>query len=719
MSIVRYYPQALIRSKKEGKTIAQNGSAQLVVLTGQRAQMILELDAQSGPTWRHFGPPISEPISLLPLRETLNEATYSLERPALASLFPLFGNGWHGQAALKVHRSGQDWCLAPKAWTLCSASQDEAHFRLQDDVAAITVDVRIRLCRHSDVFTLQSQITNSGSSSLSVMSLMSGACPLPPEANRVTSLTGHHTSEFSEDTTTLSRARWVRENDRGVTSHACPPVATVSSPQTLRQSGPVWSAQLAWSGNSLQVIDPSTQGERLWLCGAAYAPGEINLDAAEQLSSPEWLITFSPGGFDGAAQNFHTKLRDRAPSSHGSRGPRLVHLNTWEALYFDHDESDLKNLASVAAALGVERFVLDDGWFEGRNNDHTSLGDWIADPLKYPSGLGPLAEHVTGLGMSFGLWVEPEMVSPDSDLYRQHPEWALQIKGQKPATARHQLVIDLTRDEAFAYVLETLDQLLTDLPLDYLKWDHNRALTQAGNSQGRAAYTAQTEAYYRLLAKLRGAYPNIEIESCAAGGGRIDSGILRFADRVWVSDNLDALSRLSMQKAFLQYFPPEVMGSHVGAAPAHATGRQQSMAFRIAAAMTGHFGLELDPRRLNEVDRQSLSEGIGLYKAHRQTLHSGRVWRGDGGDGLVWQAHQTDEATLVFVYRTQPPLEAVSRRLRLPFMNAVKSVTITPILGQDLRPLNHASLNGDHIAELGLNLPKLKAEEALAFALVT
>jgi alpha-galactosidase len=266
------------------------------------------------------------------------------------------------------------------------------------------------------------------------------------------------------------------------------------------------------------------------------------------------------------------------------------------------------------------------------------------------------------------------MVNPDSDLYRQHPEWALQIAGRSMITARNQLVLNIALPEVSEYLFAKLDALLLSLPIRYLKWDHNRDLTSAAlaGGAGAAGYRAQVLAVYQLLGRLRAAHPALEIESCSGGGGRIDFAILRHTHRVWGSDCIDALSRLDIQRGFGQFFPPEILGSHIGTAPAHTTGRSQSLAFRAAVAMTGHLGVELDVRHLDAAASQQLGTWIGRYKAWRTQLHQGRVWRGIGADGLVWQAHGDHSAQdlLLFVYRCAPSTHRYTPALRLPMVDA-------------------------------------------------
>jgi alpha-galactosidase len=383
----------------------------------------------------------------------------------------------------------------------------------------------------------------------------------------------------------------------------------------------------------------------------------------------------------------------------GKMRPRPVHLNTWEGFYFDHDEAALKDLADAAAKDGIERFVLDDGWFHRRDDDTSSLGDWWPDDVKYPRGLGPLAEHVSGLGMEFGLWVEPEMVNPDSDLHRAHPDWALQVAGRPLITARNQLVLDMGRAEVRDYLYERLACLLGELPIGYLKWDHNRDLTAAGE---RPSFRRQVLGAYDLLARLRRDFPGVEIEACAGGGGRIDAGIARYTHRFWTSDNIDAVSRVAIQRGYLQFFPPELMGSHVGAAPAHATGRIQTMRFRNHVALPGHFGVELDLRKLGDRDLERLGEGIARYKALRDRLHTGQVWQGEGADGLLWQAHGSAEALVLMVTRIDPQTQRHAPGLRLPMLDPARRYRI-----------DETEYAGAWLVQHGLALPPLRGEDGL------
>ncbi len=661
--------------------------------------LLLERVEDSAPLWRYFGSRLAEGAGPSgALRDDRALPSFHPDSQAMLSLVPTHGSGWFGPAAVRAHRSGRDWV---QQWTACAEVWDGETLTLYltDDVSGVAVEQRVRLDPGTGVLTLLARLTNTGAGVLTVDWLAAGTVPLPPHATSVTSWHGRHNVEFQEETAPLTRSIWSRENRRGLTSHEDWPAALVQTEEG------VIGAHLAWSGNHRQSIEPLDDGRFAWQSGAYLSPGEVILAEGESYTTPEWLVAFGTDR-NAMSQSFHADMRARVQWPGGAMKPGPVHINSWEGFYFDHDEAALMALADSAAALGVERFVLDDGWFKGRDDDTSSLGDWVVDARKYPRGLSPLAEHVRALGMEFGLWVEPEMVNPDSDLYRAHPDWVLGQAGRQDVTARNQLVLDLTREDVRDYLFARLSELLDTLPIGYLKWDHNRVLTHAGE---RAAFSAQVDGAYTLFARLRATYPAVEIEACAGGGGRIDAGILRYTHRFWTSDCIDAVSRVAMQRAFLTFFPPEVMGSHVGASPAHSTGRMQSMDFRAAVALPGHFGLEFDTRTLSPEDAKSLTQWTALYKDLRGELHGRPVWQGAEKDGLLWQAFGDAESLLLFVTRLAFPTLAHPVPIRLPMLNEgdyqVEAVWPRP---NDM--VETRTENGDWLARHGLILPPQKAE---------
>ena len=537
-----------------------------LALHGTHSSVVLELPPREAPIWRYWGPRLPQGIAPGPaLRETRPLPSFSLEFDQPLTVAPTFGVGWFGQSALLAHRDGQDFA---QAFTDCEIEWVEpgraVTLHLHDAVAHLRLDLSLRLDPDSDVLTVRSVLHNLGDAPLDVAWLAAGTLPLPARCTQVRSWAGQHVHEFLEQNDVLSRSLWRRESRRGRTSHDCFPGAVVLTPGATEREGLVFGAHLAWSGNHQQTIEWLHDGQFQWQMGEWLAPGEGRLAPGAALHTPELVASCSPSGTDGLAANFHAELRSRLRWPGGAMRPRPVHLNTWEGFYFDVYPDPVKALATAAAAVGVERFVLDDGWFHGRHHDRAALGDWWPDEHKFPLGLGELVQHVNALGMEFGLWFEPEMVNPDSDLCSAHPDWALQLAGRPLLTARNQWVLDISRPEVGQYLFDKMDVLLRELPIRYIKWDHNRDLTTAGLGDGRAGYRAQVQAVYALLARLRAAHPEVEIESCSGGGGRIDFGILRHTHRVWTSDCIDALSRVDIQRGFLQFFPPEIMGGPCG-----------------------------------------------------------------------------------------------------------------------------------------------------------
>ncbi len=712
-------------------THAPESTTEFLVLNGRNTSVVLETRPTEAPLWRYWGTKLpADCLPIAPLRDgrAIPPSTMEFDQPLTVA--PCFGVGWYGQSALLAHRAGRQFA---QNFTDCRVEWVRAGqalvLHLNDPVAQLSLAVHLELDEH-DVLRMHSRLVNDGTDTLDVLWLAAGTLPLPGMADQVRSYVGQWANEFQLQTEALSRSLWLRENRRGRTSHDTFPGAVVTLPGATAHAGTVYGAHLAWSGNHRQCIEWLHDGQFQWQMGEWLAPGEVRLAPGEALVSPVMFASCSNAGLNGLAANFHAAVRGLLPWPGGVMRPRPVHLNTWEAVYFDHRFDELKALADAAAAVGVERFVLDDGWFHGRHHDRAALGDWWPDEGKYPEGLLPLAQHVLERGMEFGLWVEPEMVNPDSELFRAHPGWALQLDGRPLLTMRNQLVLDVARPEVSDYLFSRLDAILRSVPISYLKWDMNRDLTTAGDAQGRAVYRSFVRAFYALLERVRAAHPAVEIESCASGGARIDFGVLAHTHRVWTSDCNDAVSRVAIQRGALQFFPPEILGAHIGPAPAHTTGRSQSLNFRAGVALPGHLGIETDVRHLDAEQRAALKQWIALYKELRERLHHGRVWCGEAGDGVVWQLHADAEVeeAIVFVYRLTPTSHRYTPPLRLPMLNGalryrIQRLDPTPP-DWTSSPLNDALLgaadvqgHGTWLAEAGLPLPRMSAESALIYRL--
>ncbi len=461
--------------------------------------------------------------------------------------------------------------------------------------------------------------------------------------------------------------------------------------------------------------------------GELLLPGEIVLAEGESYATPWVYLAASRAGLDELSAQFHGYLR--AQPAH-PRTPRPVNLNVWEAVYFQHDLGTLTALADAAASLGVERYVLDDGWFRGRRDDRAGLGDWEVDEDVWPGGLHRLIDHVRARGLQFGLWIEPEMVNPDSGLYRAHPDWILSTGHRRPPLQRHQLVLDLTRAPVRDYLRDRISALLSQYEISYIKWDCNRDIIDAGSGTvlGAPAAHAQARAVYELLDELRARHPQVEWESCAAGGGRIDLAILERVQRVWTSDMTDALARQPIQRWTGQLVPPEYLGAHVSAAFSHQTGRYMPMSLRGGTALFGHFGIEADVTQIPPEDLAELAEWIRLYKQHRALIHSGRMVRLDTPDDTAWMygvVAADRSAALMSYAQLDEPGNDQPATLRVPGLDPERQYRITdvtpgprrprrPLLGEPRR--GGFEVSGAALAEIGLAIvPQRTLTPLIAF----
>ncbi|MBF0785702.1 alpha-galactosidase [Muribacter muris] len=577
------------------------------------------------------------------------------------------GRGYFESSSIEGHRNGQDW--AP-VFNHCEISQQShrLQLRLVDELAGLEFSSEFELDEQTGVLKTRNRLRNLKAETFTVNRL-AVTMPLPEYADEVCNFYGRWVREFQLNRHTLKHGGFIQENRVGRTSHEYPPNIMIGEQGFKEQSGQVWGFHLAWSGNHRIRADIDIRGRRTVQLEALYFPGEIQLAQHDEIATPWVYTTFSNQGLNAMSWQFHHYVR-----AHLVRFPRQktrpVHLNIWEGVYFDHNPDHIIAMATEAAKMGVERFIIDDGWFIGRDDDFGGLGDWYLDERKYPHGLTPIIKAVKDLGMQFGIWVELEMINKNSQLYRQHPDWLLQVEGYDQPQERNQNVLDLCNPDVFNYLVERMDWLLGNHEIDYVKWDMNRRIVQGGHN-GQAAVTKQTEAFYRLCDLLCEKYPDVEFEACASGGGRIDYEVLKRSQRFWASDDNDALERQTIQRGMSYFYPPEVMGAHIGGKHCHTTYRQLDVSFRGLTALFGHMGVELDPVKEGEAERQGFRKYIALHKQLRPLLHSGKVFRLDRQDpaslvnGVISQAG-TQAVVLVnqlamLDYLQQEPL-------RLPYL---------------------------------------------------
>ena len=613
--------------------MAGTTDARVLHLASATTSVLLDARGPGLPGVVHWGGPLTgSDQELAELCDAVQPAVpnSALDSRVSPSLLGENASGHPGRPSLRGHREdGRAWSPLFEAWEVTTPAAGSAVVQAVDDHAKLSLTSELHLDGNG-MLRVRSELRNDASTPYTLDEL-TVALPVPGGATELLDLSGRWCLERQPQRHSLPFGTWLRESRRGRTGHDAPLAHVAGRPGFGFRTGEVWALHVGWSGNHLGYVERLADGTVRLGGGELLLPGEVVLDPGATYTTPWVYAAYSPAGLDGVSAVFHRWLRsrDRHP-----RRPRPVVLNTWEAVYFDHDLDRLRGLADVAARTGIERFVLDDGWFRHRRDDTAGLGDWYVDEGVWPHGLEPLVSHVTGLGMEFGLWVEPEMVNPDSDLARAHPDWVMQAPGRTPPEWRHQQVLDIAHPDAFEYVLGRLDALLIELDIGFLKWDHNRDLVDAGHA-GRAGVHEQTLATYRLLDELRVRHPSVEIESCASGGARVDLGILERTDRVWASDSNDALDRsvISLWTGLL--LPPELIGTHVGPPRAHTTGRTHDLSFRAAVATFGHAGVEWDIASASKEELDRLAQWTAFVKEHRQLLHTGDVVRCDHPDPTV------------------------------------------------------------------------------------
>lgn len=689
-----------------------------------------------------------------------------------AGLLPQASSSWRGRPALRGHRiadgvPGYDFSVRLRVAEVTAGAVGNAAVIVQDDADA-GIRVSSALALHDGaLLELRHTVTNTGTSPYQLDELAT-VLPVAPDAVELLDLTGRWCRERHPQRRAIEQGTWVRTGRHGRTGHDSSLLFAAGTAGFGNRHGKVWATHLAWSGNHEQFADSTADGRTMIGGSELLGPAEVILAPGGSYTTPALFAAYSDRGLDGISESFYAWFRNRphhvlpAADAAGHRAgagkPRPVVLNTWEAVYFDHNLTTLIELADSAAELGVERFVLDDGWFRGRRDDHAGLGDWYVDEALWPSGLTPLIDAVTSRGMEFGLWVEPEMVNLDSDVVRAHPEWiagpsvqSFKDGGRLPLEWRHQHIIDLVNPDAWQYIYDRVDALLRENNISYLKWDQNRDLLEHGHA-GRASVHEQTLAAYRLFDALKAAHPGVEIESCSSGGARVDLGILERTDRIWASDCNDALERQSIQRWTGLVVPPELVGGHVGPTTSHTTARTHDLSFRAITALFGHFGMEWDVRQVDGVQREELKRFIGIYKEHRGLIHSGRMVRADladdslmlhgvvagpaasaGGPAGDSAVKGTTAALFTLVSTGTSPAEQPGR-IAIPGLAAdadYRVEAVFPVPGDadyartftQVQPPawleSGATASGRFLAEVGLPMPVLNPEHALLLKVTT
>ncbi|MEV0390384.1 alpha-galactosidase [Nonomuraea sp. NPDC050643] len=693
-------------------TKSSDAGRRVVQLRSAGVALILDLRSAGLPTVVHWGadPGPCGQAELDAMAEaavpphTLN----LIDAPVSHSVLPESHTGWFGIPGLSGSRGGDAW--APR-FTVSTAVQEGRRLTVEATDSSTRLGLRLTIeLTGSGLVRLRTAVRNDGDDDYRV-DAVSAVLPVPDRAGELLDLAGRWSRERQPQRGPFNVGVHLREGRRGRTGADAATVVVAGVPGFGFRSGEVWAVHTAWSGNHRTWAERTGEGFRTLGGGESLLPGEITLRPGESHEPPELFFGWADG-LDELASRFHRHLRERP---HHPRSARPVNLNVWEAVYFDHDLGTLLTLAERGAAIGVERFVLDDGWFHHRNGPDRGLGDWYVDEQSWPDGLHPLVDRVKKLGMTFGLWFEPEMVSPRSKLAVAHPEWMMRARPQLPPDSRWQQVLDLANPAAFDHVLTRMSAVIAEYGVGYLKWDHNRDLIEAPGVH------RQTLAAYRLMDELRAAFPGLEIESCSSGGARVDLGVLEHTDRVWASDCIDPLERQTIQRWTSQLIPLELIGGHVASAVSHTTGRRHDLAFRAITSLFAHFGLELDLARLDEAETAELAEWIAIYKRYRELLHSGTLVRDEHPSTGRWLTGAvTPELALYSVTAMRRSDEEPAGRMTFPGLDPARLYTVR-LIGPNRDDLGHrpgwldspARFSGATLGAVGVRLPALRPETAM------
>jgi len=599
--------------------LRRGGTMFVVSARGDRAPFV----AAWGPDERHV-----TDADLVTFARHAHPAVFesSLDTPRVLAVLPGPEDGWSGTPGVIVDAVGM---RAAPAWRLSgmAATPDDTGVEVSLRALEGHLHAHIRYSlTPSGVLRVSASFSVPDDAPVDTVELREATMllPVPHTATEHLDFSGQWCEERRPQRRPIADGTVVRATRRGRPGHDSSFLTVVGEAGFSAASGRVWAVHYAWSGDSRVVVERLAEGAGVHAAaigaGPLLQPREAILTPGEKFELPDALFAVGSSGLDDLASSWHGYVRSLS-SSPGR--PRPLTLNTWEAVYFGTDTQRIHELVDRAADVGVERFVLDDGWFRGRRDPRSGLGDWSVDAAVWPEGLGELAAHVRERGMEFGLWFEPEMVNPDSDLARRHPDWILEHGGAAAPLWRDQLVLDLHRPEVFAYLLDAMSSLISDLDIAYVKWDHNRDLLSPLDATGTPGSMRQTRAVYRLIDALQERFPALEIESCASGGGRVDLGILERTQRVWPSDTNDPLQRQLIQYWTGLIVPPERLGSHVGPERAHTTFRTSDLPMRMVTALFGHAGIEWNLLELTAEDRDLLTQWAQLYRELRPLLHGG------------------------------------------------------------------------------------------------
>lgn len=578
--------------------------------------------------------------------EVKNDRTYSMD--ALPLEYPSMGIGDYRSSALIIHNvDGTDCCnlryvnheikkgkYGLEGLPAVYVKEEEAdtlEILLEDAVSRVQVLLLYGVLEKEDIITRSAKIINQGDDRIIVEKAGSACLDFVSGKYDIISFYGRHAMERNFQRTEINHGNYVIGSRRGTSSHQYNPAVVIAEKDATEDMGRCYGMMFVYSGNFMFEAENDQYGQTRALMGLHSDAFHYPLDTGQKLVIPETILSYSGQGFGKLSMQYHKCIREHVCRGRFKNQVRPVLLNSWEAAYFDISGETIVNLAKEAAELGIDMVVMDDGWFGKRDDDNSGLGDWQVNEKKLGCTLRELTEKVNSYGVKFGIWIEPEMVSEDSNLYRTHPDYAIKIPGRQPIRGRNQLVLDFSREEVRNHVFEQICTVLDQGNIEYIKWDMNRSLAdfysmKMSREQGQVTYD-YVLGVYEFLDKLIKRYPDMLIEGCSGGGGRFDAGMLYYTPQIWCSDNTDAADRVRIQYGTSFFYPASTVGSHVSAVPNHQTGRSVSLHARGVVAMAGTFGYELDPGKLTEEEKEKIKRQVRRYKEYAQLIQRGNYYR--------------------------------------------------------------------------------------------
>jgi alpha-galactosidase len=596
---------------------------------------------------------------------------------------------------------------------------------LIDEPTQTAVTLSYTIFRDVPAIARSARIRNAGSGAVRLQCAMSASLDLPDADWDLVHLSGTWARERHVRTRRLELGRQSISSSRGSSGHQHNPFLALVRTGADEEHGEAIGVSLVYSGNFLAEVEVEPFGTARLRIGIDPETFSWVLDPAAEFDTPEAVIVYSDAGMGALSDAYHRLYRERLARGHWRDRPRPILVNNWEGTYFDFTEERLLAMAAVARDVGIELFVLDDGWFGRRDDDDSSLGDWFADRRKLPKGIDGLARRVAAMGLRFGLWIEPEMVSERSELFAAHPDWAIGVPGRPRTEGRRQYVLDMSRPDVVDHLFAVLSDVIGGTPISYVKWDMNRYITEPysrslpPDRQGEFFHRYML-GVYGLYERLNRAFPEILFESCAGGGGRFDPGLLAYAPQAWTSDQTDAIERLAIQWGTSLVYPLSSMGAHVSAVPNHQVGRITPLTTRAAVAFFGVFGYELDTTALTEDERREVREHVAFYKTHRDVLQRGRFLRlqspfDANGNAAAWMTLSDDARRgVVGYYQVLNRPVPGPDRLRLRGLDRRLSyrVSVWPAGSDYLARANEGMRGGDELMEAGLLLAASRDEAA-------